>query len=51
MEQIGDVAYMLQLPAGARIQNVFHVGVLKVFHGAAPAEAHPLPKMLHGRVL
>jgi hypothetical protein len=51
LERISDVAYRLQLPAGPRIHNVFHVGVLKAFHGVPSVEAPPLPHMLHGRVL
>jgi hypothetical protein len=50
-EKIGEVAYRVQLPAGARIHNVVHVGVLKAYHGNAPTEVPPLPQMLHGRVL
>jgi hypothetical protein len=51
LERIGDVAYPVQLPTGACIHNVFHVGVLKAFHGMPPAATPALPPLLHGRVL
>jgi hypothetical protein len=51
VECVGDVAYRLRLPEGARIHDVFHIGVLKPFHGTPPAAQAPLPPLQHGRLL
>jgi len=50
IELINDVAVRLALPAGARIHNVFHVGLLKKFQGEPPAAAPPLPPLRHGAI-
>jgi hypothetical protein len=49
-ELINDVAVRLALPAGARIHDVFHVGLLKKFQGEPPAETPPLPPLRHGAI-
>jgi hypothetical protein len=48
-EQVNDVTYRLELPRGARLHNIFHVGLLKPFHGEAPEGPGWLPPTHHGR--
>ena len=48
---MGDVAYRLRLLDMARIHDIFHVGVLKPFHGTPPATMQALPPLQHARPL
>jgi hypothetical protein len=50
LAQIDSVAYRLELPPRARIHNVFHVGVLKKYHGPPPTGPPQLPPLFQGRV-
>jgi hypothetical protein len=50
LERIGEVAYHLQLLAGAKLHNAFHVGLMKKFIGEPPSVPGILPPMRHGRV-
>jgi hypothetical protein len=51
LQRVGTVAYKLALPAGARIHDVFHVGLLKPFYGEQPVQPPALPPLQNGRVL
>jgi hypothetical protein len=51
IELINDVAVRLALPPQARLHDVFHIGLLKKFHGAPPQEPAPLPPVRHGAVV
>jgi hypothetical protein len=51
LERVGTLAYRLELPPGARIHNVFHVGLLKAYHGDPSAAPPALPPTADGRLL
>jgi hypothetical protein len=49
VERVGEVAFRLQLPAGAKIHDVFHVGLLKTSHGEPPSTPAAQPPIRHGQ--
>ena len=51
IELINDVVVRLALPPQARLHDVFHVGLLKKFHGEPPQEPPVLPLVRHGAII
>ena len=45
IQQVGKVAYKLQLPANAQIHSVFHVSQLRRYKGETPKEPGKLPQL------
>jgi hypothetical protein len=50
LECVGEVSYKLRLPPGAKLNDVFHIGLLKKFCGEPPQTMITLPLIRHGRV-
>jgi hypothetical protein len=50
IECIGDVVYKLQLLVGAKLHDVFRVGLMKKFSGIPLISSGSLPPIHHGQV-
>ena len=48
---INNVVVRLALPPQARLHDVFHVGLLKKFHGEPPQEPPARPPVRHGAII
>jgi hypothetical protein len=51
IERVGDIAYKLEIPAGTKLHSVFHVSLLKPYHGTTPTGPGVLPPTRHGRAI
>jgi hypothetical protein len=47
LERVGNVSYHLVVPANANLHDVFHIGLLKLYHGKAPSGSGTLPTIHH----
>ena len=45
LARVDPVAYKLELPNTSKIHSVFHISILKPYHGNDTAISHPLPEL------